>query len=57
MNSSKQTSDALNADELHLANVIDEHGQEVAITRDMIEQSLEELVINTADSKTDSSKR
>lgn len=57
MNPSKQTTDALNADELHSASVIDEHGREVAITRDMIEQSIEELSLKAADSKTDSSKR
>lgn len=51
MNQSKQTTDALNADELHRANIIDEHGQEIAITRDMIEQSIEELISDSADSK------
>lgn len=57
MNTSKQTTDVLNADELHRASIIDEHGREVAITRDMIEQSIEELTLSSANSKTDSSKR
>lgn len=57
MNTSKQTTDVLNADELHRASIIDEHGREVAITRDMIEQSIEELTLSSANRKTDSSKR
>ncbi len=36
--------DALNADYLHSAYIIDEHGNEVRITRDMITESCKQLV-------------
>lgn len=36
--------DALNADYLHSAFIIDEHGNEVRITRDMITESCKQLV-------------
>lgn len=44
MNTSHQQHDALNADELHSACYIDENGNEIRITRDMIEKSCRILV-------------
>ena len=38
--------DALNADYLHSAFIIDENGNEIRITRDMIKESCRQLVAN-----------
>ena len=43
MNVRQHTNDALNADALHSACLIDENGKEVPITRDMIRHSCQQL--------------
>lgn len=48
----EQTDDVLNADELHCAFLIDEHGNEVPITRDMIDSSCNGLAFSTCKSTT-----
>lgn len=43
MNTEQRLTDVLNADELHCAFLIDEDGNEIPITRDMIDLSCEGL--------------
>ena len=46
----KCQNDALNADYLHSAFIIDEQGNEVRITRDMIEESCDQLTSEEVES-------
>lgn len=43
--------DALNADSLHQAAFVDENGHEQTITRDMIEQAIDQLADDNAKPK------
>lgn len=49
MNTEPKSKDLLNADELHSAFFIDEHGNEIPITREMIEQASEEAAFTLFD--------
>lgn len=51
MNTNYHQTDALNADELHSARYIDEDGNEIPITRDMIDKSCRILVRNQEQDK------